>query len=80
MYFVYVIRNKNGLLYKGSTENLEKRLAEHNRNGKTWTNIRRPWEVVYKECYNSRSDAVKRECFFKTGKGREFLKTELLKK
>ncbi|WP_240475252.1 GIY-YIG nuclease family protein [Flavobacterium reichenbachii] len=34
----------------------------------------RPWIVIYTEFFNSKSEAMKREKYFKTGIGREFIK------
>jgi len=75
MYYVYVLRScVNGDLYKGSTENLERRLIQHNEGLVKYTSKFKPWELVYYEEFETRSLAVRRERFFKTGKGRELLK------
>lgn len=78
MYWIYVIRNPEGKIYIGQTGNLVKRLADHNL-GKTryTTYIGGPWELIYKEPYETRSLAMKREKELKTGKGREFLKQHI---
>ena len=75
-YYVYVLKSKvNGKTYTGHTENLEKRIKEHNA-GKT-KSIKPyiPYELVYSEHYNSRYEAIKREKFLKSGIGREFIKS-----
>tara|TARA_Y100000310_G_C20640886_1_gene793828 strand:+ start:1136 stop:1393 length:258 start_codon:yes stop_codon:yes gene_type:complete len=79
MYYVYVIQNPNGKLYKGFTNNLEKRLVQHNANDgfSSYTKNRGPWKLMYQEKYGNESDARMREKFLKTGKGREFLKGRL---
>ncbi len=75
MYFVYVLKSLvNGRLYNGSTKDLKRRLFEHNAGKSRYTSLTRPFKLVYKEAYNTRSEAVKRELFFKTGKGRELLR------
>jgi putative endonuclease len=38
-----------------------------------FTSKYRPWELVYFETFPTRSEAMRREKFFKTGRGREFL-------
>jgi len=68
---------KNGRLYTGSTNNIERRLYEHNVGQTRYTSLTRPFELVYKEAYNTSLEAKKREKFLKTGKGREFLKVIL---
>jgi len=74
MYTVYVLEDKNGKLYKGLTNNLERRLREH-RSGHTITTSRmREFQVVYKEVYEDFEVARKRELYFKTAAGRRLLK------
>jgi len=62
MYYTYVLKSKKDLqLYTGSTNDLQKRYAEHN-DGKVFsTKARRPFELVYYEAYKAESDARKRE-------------------
>ncbi len=73
-YYVYVIKNENNQLYKGWTTNLEKRIYYHNQGLSNYTKNRGPWKLVYYEMYNNKNEAIKREKFLKSGKGREFLK------
>jgi putative endonuclease len=78
MFYVYVLRSASGILYKGSTADLEARIKTHNStSGNRFTSKDQPWVLVYSELHNSRADAMKREKFLKSGKGREFLKTVL---
>ncbi|MDE3179046.1 MAG: GIY-YIG nuclease family protein [Acidobacteriota bacterium] len=72
MYCVYVLQSeRTGGLYVGSTSNLDRRLSEHNSNLATATKNRGPWRLIYRESCASRGDAMRRERYFKTGKGRE---------
>ncbi|MBV8098355.1 MAG: GIY-YIG nuclease family protein [Verrucomicrobia bacterium] len=80
MYFVYVIRSENaGKIYIGHTQNLEKRLKEHNDpecfSSKFTKRFPGPWVLVYSESYETRSEAFRRERWLKTGHGREYLRT-----
>ncbi len=62
-YFTYILRCSDDSLYTGSTNDMEKRLHEHN-NLKSWahyTKIRRPVELVYQETFETMSEARKRE-------------------
>ncbi len=78
MYFVYVLRSlKNGRLYTGSTDNVARRISEHNSGKSKATRHTRPFELLYTESYNTRTEAYQREMFLKTGHGRQELK-ELL--
>ena len=75
MFYAYVLKNKKGLLYKGSTNNLEKRLQQHNSDDfPGYTQKSRPWKLAYSESFRTRREAEAREKFFKSGKGRELLK------
>ncbi|MCK4791133.1 MAG: GIY-YIG nuclease family protein [Desulfobacteraceae bacterium] len=75
MWYVYVLQSqKNERLYIGSTNNLERRVAEHNSGKSRYTRSTRPFELVYQEDYEERIEARRRELFLKTGKGREFLR------
>lgn len=62
MFYVYIIKSmKNGQLYLGSTNNLEKRLAEHNSGRSSYTKKYMPYVSVYYEAYRNEEDARKRE-------------------
>jgi putative endonuclease len=75
MYYVYVLRSlKTGGLYTGSTNDLERKIVEHNSGLSNDTRHTAPFALVYKEKYSTKSEANTRELFFKSGKGREFLK------
>ena len=64
-------------MYTGSTGDLARRLVEHNVGKSKYTSLTRPFSLVYKEEYETRLEAVRRERFLKTGKGRELLKQKL---
>ena len=73
-YYIYILKSlTTGKLYTGSTQNLEARLKAHNDGLSPYTKGRGPWELLYSEEFPSRSEALKREKFLKTGKGRDFL-------
>ena len=56
------------------TDNIERRLSEHNSGKVTSTKGYIPWELVHLETFDSRVEARKREKFLKSGDGRAFLK------
>ncbi|MBM2820908.1 MAG: hypothetical protein HW405_668 [Candidatus Berkelbacteria bacterium] len=70
MYYVYILRSlKDGKHYIGSTDNLERRINEHNA-GKTMSLKRRlPLKIIYQEEYFTRIEAIKREKNIKRYKG-----------
>jgi uncharacterized repeat protein (TIGR01451 family) len=73
MFIVYILYSANyGKTYVGFTNDLERRLREHNvTEGSGYTLRYRPWALIYKEEYGAKAEAMKREKFLKTGVGRE---------
>ena len=77
MHTIYILQDKNGKLYKGLTNNLQRRLAEHKR-GKTISTSRMvDLRVVYTEKYETIEEGRKRELYLKTSAGRRFIKRKL---
>ncbi len=75
MFYAYVLKSINHeFFYKGHCENPEERLMQHN-SGMTQS-IRPyiPFELIYKEAFATREEAIARERYFKTSAGRRFLK------
>ena len=69
-YYVYVLVSlKNDKKYIGSTNDLERRLVDHNRGKSKSVRNRGPFKILYTEEYNSRSEAMKRERQIKGYKG-----------
>ena len=67
MYFVYILQCNDNTLYIGSTNDLTKRVHQHNhlKSGAHYTKIRRPVTLVYsEECVDARA-AKKREAALK---------------
>jgi putative endonuclease len=70
---VYILQSaKDDSYYIGYTEDLETRLKEHNEGSTRYTRHKRPWQLVYQEEFNSKTEAIKRERFLKKQKNREF--------
>lgn len=62
MHYVYIIKSvRSGKLYIGFTNDLRRRLKEHNANKNISTKSRGPYELIYYEAYKSAVDAEKRE-------------------
>jgi putative endonuclease len=75
MYFTYILKSlKDNRFYYGSCEDLEKRLLIHNDGKVKSTKSRLPFVIHYFEEYSSRSDAQKREYYFKSIDGYRWLK------
>ncbi len=66
MWYVYILRCADGILYTGSTTDIDRRVKEHNaKKGGGCTKGRLPVEFVHKEPYPNRSEAQKREAQIK---------------
>jgi putative endonuclease len=73
-YFVYVLRSgKDGKRYVGITNNIERRLKQHNNSCVQSTKCRLPLKLEYKEEHPDRLSARNRERYFKSAAGRRFL-------
>ena len=71
MFYTYIIESaKNGELYSGYTEDLQKRIKEHNQGLVKSTKAYRPYSLFYKEVFSSKTEARKREIEIKK-KGQE---------
>jgi putative endonuclease len=76
MYHVYVlVSSKDNQYYIGQTRNIAKRLERHNNGFVKSTRNRRPLSLVHSEIYPTRSEALKREKFLKSGEGHRFINT-----
>lgn len=62
-WLVYMLECADGSLYTGVTNDLERRVAQHNDGtGARYTRSRRPVKVRYQEICDNRSSALLREC------------------
>lgn len=75
MYTVYVLYSANhSKIYIGYTSNLDQRLISHNELAtKGFTLKYRPWELIHKELFKTKSEALKREKQLKSARGRLFI-------
>ena len=74
MFTVYVLQDGQDRLYKGVTNNLPRRLKEHNLGKTKTTRFMRNLRVIYSEEFTDFSTARRRELYFKSSAGRRFLK------
>lgn len=67
MFFVYILKCADKTLYTGCTNNLEKRLEQHNnsKRGAHYTKIRRPVKLLYSEIFKILAKARRREAEIK---------------
>ena len=78
MFYVYVLQSQlDQGLYIGYTDNLKRRLSEHNSGSALATAPRKPWKLIYYEAYCLKDDALGRERFLKSGSGRRYIDKQL---
>jgi putative endonuclease len=78
MFYTYVLKSKkDGKLYTGYTNDLRKRLMQHNTGKSTYTKGRGPFEVIYYEACLLEEKARSRELYLKSGMGKRYLKNRL---
>lgn len=62
MNYTYILKCNDGTLYTGWTNNLEKRVEDHNSGkGAKYTKARRPVVLAYYETFETKAEAMKRE-------------------
>lgn len=77
-YYIYVLKSKKDeKLYVGYTEDLKSRFEQHCKGLVKSTKDRRPFELIYSEACLSKKDALHREEYLKTYRGKMFLKNRL---
>ncbi|MDO4988272.1 MAG: GIY-YIG nuclease family protein [Synergistes sp.] len=64
--YTYILRCSDGTLYTGWTNDLKRRIAAHNAgNGAKYTRCRRPVEIYHFETFDTKEEAMRRECEIK---------------
>ena len=79
MYYIYVLKSlKSNKRYIGSTsKNPPVRLKEHNQGSNTWSKHNRPFRLLHVEIFVTKTEALRRERFLKSGQGRKYLDQNL---
>ena len=76
MYYVYAIKSLlKQYIYVGMTNDIERRLIEHNKGETRSTKAYKPFVLIYKEQLATRMEARQKEKYLKSGVGKEFLKS-----
>jgi putative endonuclease len=74
MFSMYILQSSNsGRYYIGHTDEISRRLTEHNSGMAKYTQREKPWKVVYVENFVTRSAAMKRELEIKRKKSRKYI-------
>jgi len=79
MYYVYVLKMSNGKLYTGFSGNLRRRIEEHRRGDSKSTKPYLPVRLIFYEAYCIKEDALRREKYLKTDKGKKTIRIMLAK-
>lgn len=78
MYYLYILHSvKDEEIYTGFSDNLKRRLQEHNKGLVEATKYRRPLKLIYYEACLSKKDALHRETYLKSSWGKRFVKNRL---
>ena len=66
-FYVYMLKSmsKHPVTYVGYTNNLKKRLQDHNKSKGAKFTRGRKWKIIYKETYSNKSQAMKAEYLLK---------------
>lgn len=77
-YCVYLLLSlKDNQFYIGYTTNLKQRLTSHFHGESSSTKSRRPFKLIFCEYFLLKTDALRREQYFKTSSGKKALKLML---
>jgi len=70
IYYVYMLKSKGikSVTYVGYTNNLKKRISLHNSGKGAKFTRGRKWQLIYKEKYNTKKEAISREYYIKKNK------------
>lgn len=78
LFWVYILESlKDSNRYVGYTININKRLKEHRSGYVFATKFRLPIKLIYLEACVNKEDAMRREQYLKTTRGRRFLAKRL---
>jgi putative endonuclease len=76
MYYIYAIQSElRNYLYVGMTDNVERRVDQHNKGYEKTTRPYLPFRLIHTEKFATRSEARIREKYLKSGIGKEWLRS-----
>ncbi|KUK51051.1 MAG: GIY-YIG nuclease family protein [bacterium] len=74
-YYVYILQSeKDRRFYVGMTNDLKRRIKEHNSAKVLSTRYRIPLKLIYYEFCLNKKDAIKREKYLKTAWGKRYIR------
>ena len=79
--YVYILKSlKNSRYYIGSTNDLNRRLIEHNTGKSTYTSFSKPFELVFSQEYDELTTARKTEYWLKRQKDKKIIERIITEK
>ena len=77
---MYVLENPDGRFYVGSTDDLDRRVSQHNTpaDRTKYTHKHGPWKLVWNEAHPTPTEAVRREREIKSMKSAKWIREHLL--
>ncbi len=79
MHFVYIIQSlKDGSYYTGITEDVQKRLSEHNSGISKYSSTKRPYQLMWYCTFQDKKKAFAFEKYLKQGSGFAFARKHLV--
>ncbi len=77
-YYTYILENSGRDLYIGQTNNIDNRLARHNKNQIQSTKNKGPWHVIFTKEHATRSESVRYETYLKSLKNPDYIKRVII--
>jgi putative endonuclease len=78
MFYVYILHSESKeRIYIGKTNDLKRRIKEHNAGQNVSTKGHRPWTLIFYEAYINEDDARRRERYLKTTQGHQAIRRML---
>ncbi|MDO8523476.1 MAG: GIY-YIG nuclease family protein [bacterium] len=79
MYYVYILQSQNDKsFYTGVTEDLKRRISEHNSGSNKYSNSKRPFKLVWYSAFLEKKKAYDFEKYLKSGSGFAFARKRLV--
>ncbi|RZK80484.1 MAG: GIY-YIG nuclease family protein [Pedobacter sp.] len=78
MWYVYILRSQSSPDQAGATEDLKRRLNEHNSSKSAHTSKFVPWEIAWYCAFPEKYQALEFETYLKSHSGRAFARKRLL--
>ena len=78
-FFVYILESlKDGNLYIGQTNDIEKRIKRHDTGQVSSTKNRRPLKIIYSEKFSTRKESMNREKYLKSLKNSQYILDKII--